>query len=193
MNRRVALILVTVLIAAIVPAGLHAGPAAGNVLRLSINGDVAINPITFPQQLPTTQVIKVLFNTLTKFNPGDLKVVQPGDVVDPGKDGRIWVFKLRRGVKWRRPAVQRGRCEGHVRRDPGSDRALYRTVSRPAVGAGHRDYTVRFEFDRPYPSLPIVVGQHSDRPQAPAGGRTSPNARFIRSPVGTVLQVEGVR
>lgn len=191
MTRQLALILVTVLMAAMPPVGTIAGPAGGNVLRLSINGNVTINPITFPQQLPTTQVIKVLFNTLTKFNPGDLKVVPDlATLWTPAENGRIWVFKLRRGVKWHdgRPftaADVKFTFDAIV--DPRS-RALYRTTFAGLQSVQVvDDYTVRFEFDRPYPSLPIVVGFNI--PIVPKHLLENENIvempRFIRNPVGT--------
>jgi len=72
MNRRLVAALAAALFVTLLPGGpsvprsVGAGPAGDNVLRVSINGDVTMNPLTFPQQLPTTQVIKVVFNTLTK-------------------------------------------------------------------------------------------------------------------------------
>jgi peptide/nickel transport system substrate-binding protein len=191
MNRRLALLLVAALIAAVAPAGLQAGPAAGNVLRLSINGDVAINPITFPQQLPTTQVIKVLFNTLTKYNPGDLRVVPDlATLWTQAENGRVWIFKLRRGVKWHdgRPftaADVKFTFDAIV--DPRS-RALYRTTFAGLQSVQVvDDFTARFEFDRPYPSLPIVVGFNI--PIVPRhlleGKNIAELTDFVKNPAGT--------
>lgn len=192
MIRRGVIVLVAVLVAALAPGGLQAGPAAGgNVLRLSINGDVTINPITFPQQLPTTQVIKVLFNTLTKYNPGDLRVVPDlATLWTPAENGRIWVFKLRRGVTWHdgRPftaADVKFTFDAIV--DPRS-RALYRTTFTGLQSVQVvDDHTVRFEFDRPYPSLPIVVGFNI--PIVPRhlleGKNLTEMPDFVRNPVGT--------
>ncbi|OFX27843.1 MAG: hypothetical protein A2Z07_01755 [Armatimonadetes bacterium RBG_16_67_12] len=191
MSKRLAIILAIALVATLLPAGLQAGPATGNVLRLSINGDVTINPLTFPQQLPTTQVIKVLFSTLTKYNPGDLKVVPDlATLWTQAEDGRVWVFKLRRGVKWHdgRPftaADVKFTYDAIV--DPRT-RALYRTTFTGLQSVQViDDYTVRFEFDRPYPSLPIVVGFNI--PIVPRhlleGKNLAEMPEFIRQPVGT--------
>ncbi|MDQ7858132.1 MAG: ABC transporter substrate-binding protein [Armatimonadota bacterium] len=192
MNRRTAIILVAALLAATLPAGLQAGPAAGgNVLRLSINGDVTINPLTFPQQLPTTQVIKTMFNTLTKYNPGDLKVVPDlATLWTPAENGRIWIFKLRRNVRWHdgRPFTAADvKFTFDAIMDPRT-RALYRTTFTGLQSvAVVDDYTVRFEFDRPYPSLPIVVGFNI--PIVPRhlleGKNLAEMPEFIRNPVGT--------
>jgi peptide/nickel transport system substrate-binding protein len=190
MGRALVFVLIAALAAA-VPAGVTAGPAGGNVLRLSINGDVTINPLTFPQQLPTTQVIKVLFNTLTKYNPGDLKVVPDlATLWTPAESGRIWIFKLRRGVTWHdgRPftaADVKFTFDAIV--DPRT-RALYRTTFTGLQSVQVvDDYTVRFEFDRPYPSLPIVVGFNV--PIVPRhlleGKNLAEMPDFIRNPVGT--------
>lgn len=191
MIRVLAGIAAAILVAGVVPGGLQAGPAGGNVVRLSINGDVTINPLTFPQQLPTTQVIKTIFSTLTKYNPGDMKVVPDlATLWTPAEDGRIWVFKLRRGVKWHdgRPftaADVKFTFEAIV--DPRT-RALYRTTftGLQSVSAID-DYSVRFEFDRPYPSLPIVVGFNV--PIVPRhlleGKNLAEMPEFIRSPIGT--------
>lgn len=191
MLHRIAGILVVSVLAATVSGGLQAGPSAPNVLRLSINGDVTINPITFPQQLPTTQVIKAIFNTLTKYNPPDLKVVPDlATQWTPAENGRIWIFKLRRNVKWHdgqlfTAADVKFTFEAIL--DPRS-RALYRTTfpglqSVQAVD----DYTVRFEFDRAYPSLPIVVGFNI--PIVPRhlleGKNIAEMPEFIRAPIGT--------
>ena len=191
MNRRLLGAAVVLVLAMTLPAALQAGPATGNVLRVSINGDVAINPITFPQQLPTTQVIKILFGTLTRYNPGDLKVV--GDLATlwtQAENGRIWVFKLRRGVKWHdgRPfgaADVKFTFDAIV--DP-RNRALYRTTFTGLQSVQViDDNTVRFEFDRPYPSLPIVVGFNI--PIVPRHLLEDKNLaempEFIKSPVGT--------
>jgi len=99
---------------------------------------------------------------LTKFNPGDLKVVPDlATLWTQAENGRIWVFKLRRGVKWHdgRPfsaADVKFTFDAIV--DP-RNRALYRTtfLGLESVTAVD-DYTVRFEFNRPYAALPIVVG-----------------------------------
>ncbi|MGQ0568601.1 MAG: ABC transporter substrate-binding protein [Armatimonadota bacterium] len=191
MKRHLGLAIAAVFLATLLPIGLQAGPAADNVLRLSIIGDVTINPITFPQQLPTTQVIKVMFNTLTKYNPGDLKVVPDlATLWTPAENGRIWVFKLRRGVKWHdgRPfsaADVKFTFDAIV--DP-RNRALYRTTFTGLQSVSALDdYSVRFEFDRPYPSLPIVVGFNI--PIIPRhvleGKNLADMAEFIRQPVGT--------
>jgi peptide/nickel transport system substrate-binding protein len=183
-------LIVVALAASLSPAGV-AGPAPGNVVRLSINGDVTVNPITFPQQLPTTQVIKVLFNTLTKYNPGDLKVVPDlATLWTPAENGRVWVFKLRRGVKWHDGAPfnandVRFTFEQIV--NP-ANRALYRTTftGLQRVTAVD-DHTVRFEFERPYPSLPIVVGFNI--PIVPRhlleGKNVNEMPEFIQRPIGT--------
>lgn len=194
MNRRFATVLLASLAVVTLlaggPAGL-AGPAAGNVLRFSINGDVTMNPITFPQQLPTTQVIKLVFNTLTKYNPGDLRVVPDlATLWTPAENGRIWVFKLRRGVKWHdgRPFTAADvKFTFDSIMDP-RNRALFRStfVGLQSVQVLD-DFAVRFEFDRPYPSLPIVLGFNV--PIIPRhlleGKILADIPEFIQKPIGT--------
>src|SRR3989338_6072604 len=93
-------------LAAVLGLGALGVPAAEaqappGVLRISIIGDVTLNPFTQPQQLPTSQVLKVVFSTLTRYRPGDLQPV--GDLAagwQPLEGGRVWEFKLKRGVKW---------------------------------------------------------------------------------------------
>src|SRR3990172_4542386 len=197
MNRRLVAALAAALFVTLLPGGpsvprsVGAGPAGDNVLRVSINGDVTMNPLTFPQQLPTTQVIKVVFNTLTKFNPGDLKVVPDlATLWTQAENGRIWVFKLRRGVKWHdgRPfsaADVKFTFDAIV--DP-RNRALFRStfVGLQSVQVID-DFAVRFEFDRPYPSLPIVLGFNV--PIIPRhlleGKSLADIPEFIQKPIGT--------
>jgi peptide/nickel transport system substrate-binding protein len=196
MTTRRATGVLTILIAALVlvatrPAGLSAGPAGGNVLRLSINGDVTMNPLTFPQQLPTTQVIKAVFNTLTKYNPRDLKVVPDlATLWTPVDNGRVWIFKLRRGVKWHdgQPFTAQDVKFTFEAIIDARNRALYRTafLGLESVSAID-DFTVRFEFNRAYAALPIVVGFNI--PIIPRhlleGKNLVDMPEFIKQPVGT--------
>jgi peptide/nickel transport system substrate-binding protein len=197
MNRGLLAALAAALLVTLLPGGpwrpgdAGAGPAGDNVLRLSINGDVTMNPLTFPQQLPTTQVVKAVFGSLTRFNPGDLKpVADLATLWTPAENGRIWVFKLRRGVRWHdgRPftaADVKFTFDAIV--DP-RNRALFRTtfLGLQSVTALD-DYAVRFEFDRPYAALPIVLGFNI--PMLPRhlleGKNLVEMPEFIRNPVGT--------
>ena len=100
--RRVLVSVLGVALAVVVGAGgarAQGGPPG--VLQIAVISDVTLNPFTLPQQLPTLMVSKVIFGTLTRYQPGDGKPV--GDLAASWKttdDGRVWEFKLRPGVKW---------------------------------------------------------------------------------------------
>jgi peptide/nickel transport system substrate-binding protein len=171
-------------------SGAHAQGPPG-VLRISIIGDVTLNPFTLPQQLPTTQVAKVVFSTLTRYNPGDLQPV--GDLAtswQPLEGGRVWEFKLRRGVKWH---------DGKPFSAADVKFTLESTVN-PAVKALARsqlrglqrvevvdDATVRLVFAEPFASAPIVLGFNV--PIAPRhlleGKDLNDLSDFAQKPVGT--------
>jgi peptide/nickel transport system substrate-binding protein len=174
---------------------MAAAPAAAQgppgVLRVSIIGDVTMNPFTQPQQLPTTQVLKVVFSTLTRYRPGDLQPV--GDLAtswQPLEGGKVWEFKLRRGVKWHdgKPftaADVKFTLESVI--DP-KVKALFRS----AVKGLRRvdvvdDATVRIVLDQPFASLPIVVAWNI--PMAPKhlleGKDLNDLSDFVQRPIGT--------
>ncbi|MBI2526906.1 MAG: ABC transporter substrate-binding protein, partial [Candidatus Rokubacteria bacterium] len=131
------------------------------VLRISIIGDVTLNPFTQPQQLPTTQVLKVVFSTLTRYRPGDLQPV--GDLATSWQaleGAKVWEFKLRRGVKWHdgKPltaADVKFTLESIV--DP-KVKALFRSALKGLQRVDIvDDATVRIVFGQPFASLPIVL------------------------------------
>ena len=100
--RRVLVAVLAVALAVGVGAdGARAQGGPPGVLQIAMLSDVTLNPFTLPQQLPTLMVSKVIFGTLTRYQPGDGKPV--GDLAASWKttdDGRVWEFKLRPGVKW---------------------------------------------------------------------------------------------
>jgi len=142
----------------VMPAEAQGPPG---VLRISIIGDVTLNPFTQPQQLPTTQVLKVVFSTLTRYRPGDLQPV--GDLAtswQPLEGAKVWEFKLKRGVKWHdgKPltaADVKFTLESIV--DP-KVKALFRSALKGLQRVDVvDDATVRIVFDQPFASLPIVL------------------------------------
>ena len=58
------------------------------VLQVAVLSDVTLNPFTLPQQLPTLLVSKVLFGTLTRYQPGDGRPV--GDLAASWKTTLRW-------------------------------------------------------------------------------------------------------
>ncbi len=165
--------------------------APPGVLRTSIIGDVTLNPFTQPQQLPTTQVLRVVFSTLTRYRPGDLQPV--GDLAtswQPLEGGRAWEFKLRRGVKWHDGMPfgaedVRFTLESIV--DP-KVKALFRSALKGLQRVEVvDDATVRIHFGDPFASLPIVLAWNI--PIAPrhllAGKDLNDLGDFAQRPVGT--------
>ncbi|MGH2404216.1 MAG: ABC transporter substrate-binding protein, partial [bacterium] len=185
-----------VLLAVVTAAALGAAPAAQaqappGVLRIAIIGDVTLNPFTMPQQLPTTMVAKVVFSTLTRYRPGDLQPV--GDLATswiPADDGRVWVLKLKRGVKWHdgRPFTAADVKFTYENIVNPRVRALFRSTLRGLRQVDALDdYTVRMEFADPYPSLPIVLAWNM--PIAPKhlldGKDLNDLSDFAQNPIGT--------
>ena len=70
--RRV-LVAVLALAVGVGAGGARAQGGPPGVLQVAIIGDVTLNPFTLPQQLPTLLVAKVVFSTLTRYQPGDLR------------------------------------------------------------------------------------------------------------------------
>lgn len=170
------------------PAGAQAPPG---VLRVSIIGDVTLNPFTQPQQLPTSQVLKVVFSALTRYRPGDLQPV--GDLAtswQPLEGGRVWEFKLKRGVKWHDGARFTAQDVKFTLENVVNPkvRALFRSQLRGLQRVDVvDDTTVRIAFDQPFASLPIVLGFNI--PIAPRhlleGKDLNDLSDFAQKPVGT--------
>lgn len=190
MARSVLVVLLAILALAATPPVADAQAPPG-VLRVSIIGDVTLNPFTQPQQLPTTQVLKVVFSTLTRYRPGDLQAV--GDLAtswQPLDGGKVWEFKLRRGVKWHdgKPfgaADVKFTLESVVNPNV---KALFRS----AVKGLQRvevvdDATVRIVMEQPVASLPIILAWNI--PMAPKhlldGKDLNDLSDFAQKPVGT--------
>jgi peptide/nickel transport system substrate-binding protein len=190
MKRVVAMLVAVLLVGAVVvpPVAAQAPPG---VLQVAIIGDVTLNPFTLPQQLPTLLVAKVVFSTLTRYQPGDLKPV--GDLAESWRameDGRVWEFKLRKGVRWHdgKPftaADVKFTLEAIVNPET---KALFSTQLKglQRVDAVD-DATARVVFKDPFPTLPIVLAFNI--PMAPKhlleGKELSTLTEFVRQPVGT--------
>jgi len=190
MKRIVAMLVAVLLVGAVVvpPVAAQAPPG---VLQVAIIGDVTLNPFTLPQQLPTLLVAKVVFSTLTRYQPGDLKPV--GDLAESWRameDGRVWEFKLRKGVRWHdgKPftaADVKFTLEAIVNPET---KALFSTQLKglQRVDAVD-DATARVVFKEPFPALPIVLAFNI--PMAPKhlleGKELSTLTEFVRQPVGT--------
>ncbi len=187
---------VAMLVAVLLLSGAAAAPpvaaqAPAGVLQVAIIGDVTLNPFTLPQQLPTLLVAKVVFSTLTRYQPGDLKPV--GDLAESWRaleDGRVWEFKLRKGVRWHdgKPftaADVKFTLEAIVHPDT---KALFSSQLKglQRVDAVD-DATVRIVFKDPFPALPIVLAFNI--PIAPRhlveGKDLSALTDFVRQPIGT--------
>ena len=172
------------------PGPADAAPAG--ILRIAIVGDATLNPFTFPSQLPTQMVASPVFGKLTRYQPGDLEPV--GDLAESwtaAEDGRIWTFKLRRGVRWHdgKPfsaADVKFTLDNVVNPNV---RALYRSALKGLKRVeAIDDLTVRLEFSEPFPSLPIVVGWWII-PMAPKhlleGKDLNDLSDFVQHPIGT--------
>lgn len=169
-----------------------AGPTAAGTLRIAIVGDATLNPFTFPQQISTQMVASTIFSNLTRYRPGDLQTV--GDVAAswvPAEDGRVWVLKIKRGVRWHdgKPFTAEDvkfTLEAIVNPNV---RALYRSALRGLRRVDVIDeHTARVEFGDPFPSFPIVVGWWIV-PMAPKhlldGKDLNDLSDFAQNPVGT--------
>ncbi|MBI4278422.1 MAG: ABC transporter substrate-binding protein, partial [Armatimonadetes bacterium] len=161
--RRVFVTLLAVVLALTAVGTTAAAPAAPKgTLRIAVVSDATLNPFTFPQQIAAQMVSSAIFGKLTRYNPGDMKVV--GDLATawtPEQDGKAWLLKLRRGVKWHdgqpfTAADVKFTLESIV--NP-KVKALYRSaLNRVQRVDIVDDYTVRVHMSEPFPSFPIVVG-----------------------------------
>jgi peptide/nickel transport system substrate-binding protein len=171
--------------------GALAGPAAAGVLRVSIIGDVTLNPFTQPQQLPTQQVQRVVFSSLTRYRPGDLQPVPDlATSWQPLEGGRVWEFKLRRNARWHdgKPVTA---ADVKFTLESTADTKV-KAFSRTALKGLQRvdavdDGTVRVVFNAPYASFPIALGWNI--PIAPRhlleGKDLNDLSDFAQKPVGS--------
>ena len=171
------------------PARAQSGPPG--VLQVAIVGDVTLNPFTLPQQLPTLLVAKVVFSTLTRYQPGDLQSV--GDLAASWRswdDGRVWEFKLRRGVRWHdgapfTAADVKFTLESIVNPEV---KALFRSQLKGLQRVDViDDLTARVVFSEPLVALPTVLAFNI--PIAPRhllqGKDLNTLGDFVQRPVGT--------
>lgn len=139
-----------------------AGPSAAGTLRISIVSDATLNPFTFPQFIATQMVASTVFGNLTRYRPGDLQTV--GDLATswvPAEEGRVWVFKLKRGARWHDGKPFTAEDVKFTLENVANPnvRALYRSALRGLRRVDVIDeQTARIEFADPFPSFPIVVG-----------------------------------
>lgn len=175
-------------------AGLPAPASAEGppgILQVALLSDVTLNPFTLPQQLPTMLVAKVVFSTLTRYQPGDLKPV--GDLAESWRaleDGRVWEFKLRRGVRWHdgKPftaADVKFTLEAIVNPEV---KALFQSQLKGLQRVDVvNESTVRLICKDPFPAMPIVLAFNV--PIAPRhlleGKDLNTMTEFVRQPVGT--------
>ncbi|HVQ74538.1 MAG TPA: ABC transporter substrate-binding protein [Candidatus Binatia bacterium] len=190
--RRVLGAVLAVSLAVVIGAGdarAQGGPPG--VLQIAVISDVTLNPFTLPQQLPTLMVSKVIFGTLTRYQPGDGKPV--GDLAASWKtmdDGRAWEFKLRPGVTWHdgKPftaADVKFTLENIVNPQV---KALFRSQLQGLQRVDTPDdLTARLVFKDPMPALPIVLGYNIYiAPKHLLDGKDLNTLdEFIRQPVGT--------
>jgi peptide/nickel transport system substrate-binding protein len=82
------------------PAAAQDG--ASGTITFALLGDPALNPFTWPNQLPTVLVAKNVFSTLLKYSFEDDSVVVPDLATEwsVSDDGLVWTFQLRDGVTW---------------------------------------------------------------------------------------------
>ena len=190
--RRVLVAVLTVALAvALGASGARAQGGPPGVLQVAVISDVTLNPFTLPQQLPTLMVSKVIFGTLTRYQPGDGKPV--GDLAASWKttdDGRVWEFKLRPGAKWHdgKPftaADVKFTLENIVNPQV---KALFRSQLQGLQRVDTPDdLTARLVFKDPMPALPIVLGYNIFiAPKHLLEGKDLNTLdEFIRQPVGT--------
>jgi peptide/nickel transport system substrate-binding protein len=192
MMRKILGILLAVVLLGGIPAGGAAGPAASGTIRVAMVSDAALNPFTFPQQIATQFVASTVFSKIARVRPGDMTPV--GDLATswvPADNGRTWVFKFRRGVKWHDGTPFTANdikftLENIVNPNV---RALYRSALRGLRRVDVLDdYTARIEFDSPVPSLPVLLSWWIV-PMAPKhlldGKDLNDLSAFAQAPVGS--------
>jgi peptide/nickel transport system substrate-binding protein len=184
------MLVVLVAVGGAMAAPVGSGPSG--TLRISIISDATLNPFTFPQQIATQMVASTVFDKLTRYRPGDMQTV--GDLATswvPADDGRVWVVKLKRGVRWHdgRPfTAEDVKFTLESIANP-NVRALYRSALRGLRRVDVIDeYTARVEYSEPFPSFPVVVGWWII-PMAPKhlleGKDLNDLSDFAQRPVGT--------
>jgi peptide/nickel transport system substrate-binding protein len=190
-RRALAAMLAVSLAVAIGSGGVLAQSGPPGVLQVAVLSDVTLNPFTLPQQLPTLLVSKVIFGTLTRYQPGDGRPV--GDLATSWRatdEGRVWEFKLRPGVKWHdgKPftaADVKFTLENIVNPQV---KALFRSQLQGLQRVDTPDdLTARLVFKDPLPALPIVLGYNIYiAPKHLLDGKDLNTLdEFIRQPVGT--------
>lgn len=74
----------------------------GGTMTFAMNSDPAMNPFTFPNQLPTVLLSKNVMSTLIKYSDADGTTLTPdlAEKWEVSSDGLEWTFNLRNGVTW---------------------------------------------------------------------------------------------
>ena len=166
-------------------------PRRGGQMSLAIISDPTLNPFTWAGQFATIMAAKPLWNTLTKYEPGTMKVVPDlATSWEPAPDGLSWTFKLRQNVKWHdgRPfsaADVKFTLDNIV--NP-SVNALFRTnLTGLKETQVVDDSTVKLVLDQPFASLPIQLGYNIA--MAPKhlleGQDLNTLSEYVQRPIGT--------
>ncbi len=168
----------------------EAKPKAGGQMAFAVISDPTLNPFTWPGQVSTIMVAKPLWSTLTKYEPGTMKVVPDlATSWEAAPDGLSWTFKLRQGVKWHdgKPftaADVKFTLDGII--NPQVN-ALFKgnlTVLKEIQAVD--DHTVKLVLDKANSTLPIQFGYNVA--MAPKhlleGQDLNTLAEYIQKPIG---------
>lgn len=173
------------------PPPSASGPQKGGILRVAVPTTPTGYVLVQAGGLSDAVIDKLMFNSLTRYDPQDLTVKPNLATSWEASDGaRTWTFKLRQGVKW------------HDGAEFTADdvKFTYDAIMNPKVRAKIKGnlgnlkkvevidkYTVRFLYDEPFAPLPTMVGYNAGIvPKHLLEGKDLNNpADFLKKPIGT--------
>lgn len=166
-------------------------PKRGGTIRIFASGNPVPNPVTQPGGEPTANVNRVLYNTLTRFDPIDMS--PKGDLAESwsvSNDGLIWTIKLRKNVFWHdgKPLTSQ---DVKFTFDSLMDKkvnARYRSNLGPIDSTQVVDEgTVKLVYKEPYAPLPSMFAHNLYilPSHLLTGKDLNEPTDFLKSPVGT--------
>lgn len=201
--RRTLLVLVTLVFASLLPAGIA---QSRNTLRVPLIGDPTAWPINPPGLISDIMVGKTLFNNLVRFSFEDGSTVVPdlASSWEVDAESRIWTFTLRDDVVWHDgepfTAADVVFTVEAIRNPDVASRWSAAFASLDTIEALD-DHTVRFTFKEPFAPLLSTLAYNLAIVPAHIVGEmdlTNPAgpSAFVTNPIGTgpfrfVEQVSG--